>query len=107
MLEKEYEKEYEKLLKTADKSKTVSTEEGFRYYDSKGKLLIKEHETRMSVDGDDKYRKVFELYSSDTEQLVFYYTIYRKVAADNIRTALEKIRFRINNDSTKLNKQLR
>lgn len=34
-------------------------------------------------------------------------TIYRKVAADNIRTALEKIRFRINNDSTKLNKQLR
>lgn len=33
--------------------------------------------------------------------------LYRKVAADNIKTALEKIRIKINNDSTRLNKQLK
>jgi hypothetical protein len=33
--------------------------------------------------------------------------LYRKVAADNIKTALEKIRVKINNDSTRLNKQLK
>ena len=35
------------------------------------------------------------------------YTIYRKVAADNIKMALKNIRYRINNDYEKLEKQLR
>jgi hypothetical protein len=33
--------------------------------------------------------------------------LYRKVTGNNAKTALEKIRIKINNDSTRLNKQLK
>ena len=62
----------------------------------------------------DKNKELIKKYSEnvvDKEWLAMYWgyggSIYRKVAADNIKTALEKIRKRIEIDANEINKKLR